>query len=319
MHAQQVRRAKRRADACAARSEDRARRVSEARGRRLDEARRGAQAAEVAAVADAAAARAEAAAAAQEEGEAPAPAPAGPSQLALLIKADVQARAGRAAQQRPTLRPALCSVGECSWLGARAALLSVKKAWRSECHGQARVAEALQRGGCACSCTAASGRMPASPRTSGLKSQAPDRRPASAQGSAEAVRDAALLLSSATVAVRVASLGVGAVTLADIGAAAIMGARVVAFNVECETQAVDTRARQAGVPVLCQPIIYRLIEARPADRSERQPRGVGSTCVAWCGRWPRAPQCQRVRAVCGSRRGAQPKPCAAARRRLRSG
>lgn len=87
------------------------------------------------------------------------------------------------------------------------------------------------------------------------------------------MRDAALLLSSDTVTVRVASLGVGAVTLADIGAAAIMGARVVAFNVECETQAVDTRARQAGVPVLCQPIIYRLIEARPAARSAVARRG----------------------------------------------
>jgi len=161
-HARQVRPAQRRADARAARSEDRARRVSEARGRRLDEARRGAQAAEVAAEADAAAARAEAAAAAQEEGEAPAPAPAGPSQLALLIKADVQARAGHAERQRPTLRPALCSVREYTWLRAHAALLGVNRAWRSECHGQARVAEVLQRGGCACSCTGASGRLPAS-------------------------------------------------------------------------------------------------------------------------------------------------------------
>ncbi len=95
------------------------------------------------------------------------------------------------------------------------------------------------------------------------------------------MRDAALLLSSDTVAVRVASLGVGAVTLADIGSAAIMGARVVAFNVECETQAVGTRARQAGVPVLCQPIIYRLIEARPPRARQPRPPGQHVRGMVW--------------------------------------
>ena len=83
-----------------------------------------------------------------------------------------------------------------------------------------------------------------------------------AQGSAEALRDAAVLLSTETVAVRVASLGVGPVTQADIASAKAFGARIVAFNVAFETAAVSTRAKQIDVPVLCQPVIYRLIEAR---------------------------------------------------------
>ena len=84
-----------------------------------------------------------------------------------------------------------------------------------------------------------------------------------AQGSAEAVRDTAEQLSTDAVAVKVTSLGVGPVTTADVANAQATGARIVAFNVDFESQALARRTKQAGVQVLCQPVIYRLIEARP--------------------------------------------------------
>ena len=83
-----------------------------------------------------------------------------------------------------------------------------------------------------------------------------------AQGSAEAVRDTAAQLSTDAVAVKVTSLGVGPVTTADVANAQATGARIVAFNVDFESQALARRTKQAGVQVLCQPIIYRLIEVR---------------------------------------------------------
>ena len=83
-----------------------------------------------------------------------------------------------------------------------------------------------------------------------------------AQGSAEAVRDTAVQLSTDAVAVKVTSLGVGPVTTADVANAQATRARIVAFNVDFESQALARRTKQAGVQVLCQPIIYRLIEVR---------------------------------------------------------
>lgn len=83
-----------------------------------------------------------------------------------------------------------------------------------------------------------------------------------AQGSAEAVRDTAEQLSSNVVVVKVTSLGVGPVTTADVASAQASGARIVAFNVDFESQALARRTKQMGMQVLCQPVIYRLIEVR---------------------------------------------------------
>ncbi len=115
-------------------------------------------------------------------------------------------------------------------------------------------ADAVVKGNNGCTCLSA--------KENGLENGAEVCCGFAAQGSAEALRDAAVLLSTETVAVRVASLGVGPVTQADIASAKAFGARIVAFNVAFETAAVSTRAKQINVPVLCQPVIYRLIEAR---------------------------------------------------------
>ncbi|KAK9819495.1 hypothetical protein WJX81_005164 [Elliptochloris bilobata] len=95
---------------------------------------------------------------------------------------------------------------------------------------------------------------------------------ADVQGSAEAVRDTVMQLSTDKVAVNVASLGVGHITRADIGSAQAIGARIIAFNVDFETRVTARSAKQGGVQVLCQPVIYRLIEEVAEWMTDAAPR-----------------------------------------------
>jgi len=82
---------------------------------------------------------------------------------------------------------------------------------------------------------------------------------ADVQGTGEALRDAVQRLSSPVVRVRVLHCGVGPVSESDIDLAAACGAPILAFNVRIG-QLVDAAAKQAGVRIAAQRVIYHLLD-----------------------------------------------------------
>lgn len=81
---------------------------------------------------------------------------------------------------------------------------------------------------------------------------------ADVQGSAEAVRDALLSMSSKEVRVQVVHAGVGPITLSDVGLAVPSGAKVIGFNVKVAADA-EAEAKLHGVEVLTRRVIYELL------------------------------------------------------------
>ena len=84
---------------------------------------------------------------------------------------------------------------------------------------------------------------------------------ADVQGTAEAVRDSLLSLSSSAVGVKVVYMGVGAITESDVALAAAIGGPILAFNVRSPSAAVEKAAKQAGVVVIQRKVIYHLLDA----------------------------------------------------------
>lgn len=84
---------------------------------------------------------------------------------------------------------------------------------------------------------------------------------ADVQGTAEAVRDSLISLSSSAVGVKVVYLGVGAISESDVSLAAAIGGPVLAFNVREPTVEVEKAAKQAGVTVIQRKVIYHLLDA----------------------------------------------------------
>jgi translation initiation factor IF-2 len=79
------------------------------------------------------------------------------------------------------------------------------------------------------------------------------------QGSAEALRDALIKLSTDEVQVRVIASGVGGITASDIQLAAASKAFVIGFNVRADSAARDTM-KETGVEVRYYSIIYEAID-----------------------------------------------------------
>ena len=84
---------------------------------------------------------------------------------------------------------------------------------------------------------------------------------ADVQGTAEAVRDSLVSLSSTAVGVKVVYMGVGSITESDIALAAAIKGPVLAFNVRAMTNVVEKAAKQAGVMVIQRKVIYHLLDA----------------------------------------------------------
>ena len=82
---------------------------------------------------------------------------------------------------------------------------------------------------------------------------------ADVQGSAEALSNALAALSSEAVKVQVVHVGVGPVTHADVQLAVPLRARVLGFNVR-PAPGVDAEAKQHGIDVRCQRVIYHLLD-----------------------------------------------------------
>lgn len=72
---------------------------------------------------------------------------------------------------------------------------------------------------------------------------------ADVQGTAEAVRDALLALSSRSAAVKIAHLGVGPLTSSDVNLAAAVGGKLVAFGVRPPPPDVEQLRQAKGVEV----------------------------------------------------------------------
>eukprot|EP00887_Chlorella_sp_A99_P006846 scaffold2.g6846.t1 len=83
---------------------------------------------------------------------------------------------------------------------------------------------------------------------------------ADVQGSAEAVRDAVAGLSGEHVAVQVVHLGVGPISISDVQLAIPLGAKILGFNVRTAGADVDAQAKQKGLDIRCQRVIYHLLE-----------------------------------------------------------
>jgi translation initiation factor IF-2 len=82
---------------------------------------------------------------------------------------------------------------------------------------------------------------------------------ADVQGSAEALRDSLMKLSTDEVAVKVVSSGVGGITESDITLAIASNARVIGFNVRADSSA-RTMIKEAGIDVRYYSIIYEAID-----------------------------------------------------------
>ena len=82
---------------------------------------------------------------------------------------------------------------------------------------------------------------------------------ADVQGSAEALRDSLTKLSTAEVAVKVISSGVGGITESDATLAAASGARIIGFNVRADAAARNA-IKEGGIDVRYYSIIYEAID-----------------------------------------------------------
>ena len=82
---------------------------------------------------------------------------------------------------------------------------------------------------------------------------------ADVQGSAEALRDSLTQLSTAEVAVKVISSGVGGITESDATLAAASGARIIGFNVRADAAARNA-IKENGIDVRYYSIIYEAID-----------------------------------------------------------
>jgi len=82
---------------------------------------------------------------------------------------------------------------------------------------------------------------------------------ADVQGSAEALRDALTKLSTAEVAVKVVSSGVGGITESDVMLAVASKARIIAFNVRADAAA-RTAIKDNGIDIRYYSIIYEAID-----------------------------------------------------------
>jgi translation initiation factor IF-2 len=82
---------------------------------------------------------------------------------------------------------------------------------------------------------------------------------ADVQGSAEALRDAVIQLSSDEVQVKVLASGVGGITESDVSLAAASNARVIGFNVRADSAA-RTAIKEGNVDVRYYSIIYEAID-----------------------------------------------------------
>jgi translation initiation factor IF-2 len=83
---------------------------------------------------------------------------------------------------------------------------------------------------------------------------------ADVQGTAEAVRDSLLSLSTDTVGVKVVYQGTGAVTESDVSLAAAVGGVVLAFNVKHGAET-EKLAKMENVTVIRRTVIYHLLDA----------------------------------------------------------
>lgn len=80
------------------------------------------------------------------------------------------------------------------------------------------------------------------------------------QGSAEAVCASLEGMASSVVDVKAVPAGLGPISTADVDMAVGMGATVLGFNVKNSNSAVVSRAKQKGVAVLRQNVIYHMIQ-----------------------------------------------------------
>jgi translation initiation factor IF-2 len=83
---------------------------------------------------------------------------------------------------------------------------------------------------------------------------------ADVQGTAEAVRDSLLTLSTTAVGVKVVYMGVGSITESDVALAAAIGGPVLGFNVRSPVE-VEKAAKEAGVTIIQRKVIYHLLDA----------------------------------------------------------
>ena len=80
------------------------------------------------------------------------------------------------------------------------------------------------------------------------------------QGSAEAVRDAVAALGDEEVRLEVVSTDVGPITIADVEMARDIGANILAFGVKPAVAAVETSAKNNGVRICQQRVIYHMLQ-----------------------------------------------------------
>jgi len=83
---------------------------------------------------------------------------------------------------------------------------------------------------------------------------------ADVQGTAEAVRDALLGLSSDAVSLKVVFMGVGAITESDVSLSAAIGAPVLGFNVREPPNSIAKMAKEKGVRIVRHRVIYHLLD-----------------------------------------------------------
>ena len=83
---------------------------------------------------------------------------------------------------------------------------------------------------------------------------------ADVQGTAEAVRDSLLGLSTDAVSLKVVYIGVGAITESDISLGAAIGAPVLGFNVRDPPNTLAKLAKQKGVRIVRHRVIYHLLD-----------------------------------------------------------
>lgn len=88
-----------------------------------------------------------------------------------------------------------------------------------------------------------------------------------AQGSAEAICASLDGMSSEVVSVKAIPAGLGPISMADIDMAIGMGGTVLGFNVKASNSAVTAQAKQRGVPIIRNNVIYHVIqEVRPKSK-----------------------------------------------------
>eukprot|EP00891_Asterochloris_glomerata_P008954 jgi/Astpho2/8954/e_gw1.00133.45.1_t len=95
---------------------------------------------------------------------------------------------------------------------------------------------------------------------------------ADVQGSAEAVRDAVAALGDEEVRLEVVSTDVGPITIADVEMARDIGANILAFGVKPAVAAVETSAKNNGVRICQQRVIYHMLQDVKNMLAELAPR-----------------------------------------------